>query len=148
MDAATTPTAAKPRPPILYYALAGGAVVAFIFFIAAFTRHTNSSVHGKTFRRHVLALTEQAGQKGAAARQDENPLFRVIHATEALAAARMTKVLVPNQDDLNRIVQMDMEELTFSLQHEQNAAIARLTQRCPTLQVPAQYGDASGWASA
>ena len=137
------------RPAIWFYLLAAGAVLAFVLFVTAFTRRSRgggASSCGAAYRRHVLSLTEHAARSAAAAKQSGNPLFAVISATEALAAVRTARVLVPNGDELNDLVQLNVENMTFVLEKTQNDAVQQLLGRCPALQLSPDVAAASGWA--
>lgn len=125
------------------YAL--GAVVG-VLALAVLARATESESrrYSPRFVQHVRSLVRAAAQRSSLGAQDDNPLVALMHVNSALAYAQAARRMVPSKE-IERIAQVDLDELIFVLEEEQLACMRRINEIAPELQPDGVFAVHTGW---
>ena len=96
--------------------------------------------------RHIHRLVQEAVRWHRVAKQDANPLIKVVHGTYAVCYMDVARNLV-NDDDIVKITSgLQPRELAHEMQQQQAMAVRELAQSCPEVQLEDdKYGVHSGW---
>lgn len=96
------------------------------------------------FVRNLRTLVGQAAQWSTVAEQDHNPVLALMHVNTALAQGNVARRLVPH-GEVRRLTGVDIDELIYALEQEQQNAMRRINQGCPSLQPEGAFVTHTGW---
>lgn len=124
-----------------------GAVLA-VLVLSLLSRMSESSIrkYSPKFIKHVKNLVRYSSQWSTLAKQDQNPLMSLLHINTALSYAYVAKKLVPTKD-IDRIANVNMDELIYLLEEEQMQAVQSVGEICPDLQPEGLFAVYTGWVA-
>ena len=125
------------------YAIGAVVIVIALSFLSRWTTHEVNRYSPK-FVSNVRSLVRYATQWATTSQQDENPLLSLTHINYALSYAYVARKLVPSKE-VERIVNVNLDELIFLLEEEQLIAIQKIHAQCPSLQPNGVFAANTGW---
>lgn len=122
-----------------------GAVV-LVLVLSLFSKWTDSEVkrYSPKCINQIKRLVRHSAQYATIANQDKDPLIALMHTNFALAYANSAKNLIPSKE-IERIANVNLDELISVLEEEQLIAMQRLNQFCPQLQPDGVFAANTGW---
>jgi hypothetical protein len=127
----------------LKYAIGAITVLVALTFVSKIVNR-ESAKYSPEFVKHIKTLVRYASQWSTVSRQDENPLLSLIHVTNALSYAYAARKLVPSAE-VERIANVNLDELIYILEDEQMQAMRRINEVCPELQPEGVFAAYTGW---
>ena len=122
-------------------------VVVGVLILVAFVSKWGGQRH-KAYPPNVIKsckrLVGQAARWGNAAVQDTVPLLKLVHVNYGMAYVRAARTLA-DDEELQRITQVDVRELYLLLETQQQDIIKEIIKQCPNLQPEGVYAVSTGW---
>ena len=107
-------------------------LVALILVAASKVNQWKRGVFSPQTLKRIRTLVKQSAYYASLAEQDKSPVYALMHANTALNLFSVAQALVSDKD-LKRIAGVNAEEMAQYLQWQQETALVRLAQACPSI---------------
>lgn len=97
------------------------------------------------YKDHIRSLLRQSSQLLDKANQDKNPVFRVMHTSQAIAYAHALQKIA-NPETIQHVGNANLNEFIQVLEDAQTKAVQDLFMEAPDLQSNIPYSITTGWS--